>query len=222
MTKEENKKTNIAEFLLNAPKGLTLYSPIVGNVIFDEVKNRTWDKEEGEETNLLIFTHIPQKEYTQMVFYEDGRYRVFNQDNNGECLLFPSKENKTWAFWQQSLFKRGDFVYDDDIEECYFLEKSIDGDELERRDCACERLNNDFRSLRYANAKEIAHFKENLLQYGLCFDENNQSIRRQVFAQDAIPTKGKSEVPTRQDAYSEILKRIEKIEKKLDNIYDEL
>ena len=46
MTKEENKKTNIAEFLLNAPKGLTLYSPIVGNVIFDEVKNRTWDKEE--------------------------------------------------------------------------------------------------------------------------------------------------------------------------------
>lgn len=219
---EENKKTNIAEFLLNAPKGLTLYSPIVGNVIFDEVKNRTWEKEEGEETNLLIFTHIPQKEDAQMVFYEDGRYRVFNQDNNGECLLFPSKENKTWDFWQQSLFKRGDFVYDDEMEECFFLWKSIDGDELEMCNCARLRRDNGFRSLRYANMKEIEHFKENLLQYGLCFDENNQSIRKRDFAQDAMSTKEKSEVPTRQDAYSEILKRIEKIEKKLDNIYDEL
>lgn len=219
---EENKKTNIAEFLLNAPKGLTLYSPIVGNVIFDEVKNRTWDKEEGEETNLLIFTHIPQKEYTQMVFYEDGRYRVFNQDNRGECLLFPGKGNETWAFWQQSLFKRGDFVYDDEFEECFFLEKSIVCDELEMCNCACARLNYDFRSLRYANTKEIAHFKENLLQYGFYFDENDQSIRMRYFAQDATPTKGKNEAPDRQDAFSEILKRIEKIEKKLDNIYDEL
>lgn len=211
---EENKKTNIAEFLLNAPKGLTLYSPVVGNVIFDEVKNRTWDKEEGEETNLLIFTHIPQKENTQMVFYEDGRYRVFNQDNNGECLLFPSKENQTWDFWQQSLFKRGDFVYDDDIEDCYFLEKSIDGDELEMRNCACVRHNNDFRSLRYANTKEIAHFKEKLLQYGFYFDENDQSIRID-FAKDAMPTKEKYEETMNKDAFSEILKRIEKIEKKL-------
>lgn len=35
-------------------------------------------------------------------------------------------------------------------------------------------------------------------------------------------TDEKSEVPTRQDAFSEILKRIEKIEKKLDDIYDTL
>lgn len=222
MTKEENKKTNIAEFLLNAPKGLTLYSPIVGNVIFDEVKNRTWAEEEGEETNLLIFTHIPQKEYTQMVFYEDGRYRVSAQDNNGECLLFPSKGNKTWDFWQQSLFKRGDFVYDDEIEECLFLEKSIDGDELEMRNHDYVRFNNDFHSLRYANTKEIAHFKENLLQNGLYFDENDQSVRMLDFAQDTMPTKEKHEETTNKDAFSEILKRIEKIEKKLDNIYDEL
>ena len=157
-----------------------------------------------------------------MVFYEDGRYRVFNQDNNGECLLFPSKENKTWDFWQQSLFKRGDFVYDDEIEECLFLEKSIDGDELEMRNCASLRRDDDFRSLRYANKKEIAHFKENLLQYELYFDENDQSIRSRDFAQDAMLTKEKSEAQKRQDAFSEILKRIEKIEKKLDNIYDEL
>ena len=219
---EENKKNNIAEFLLNAPKGLTLYSPIVGNVIFDEVKNRTWDEEEVEETNLLIFTHIQQKEYSQMVFYEDGRYRVSNQDNNGECLLFPSKENTTWDFWQQSLFKRGDFVYDDEMEECLFLEKSIDGDELEMRNCARLRRDNDFRSLRYANTKEIAYFKENLLQYGFYFDENDQSIRTLDFDQDATPTKEKHEETINKDAFSEILKRIEKIEKKLDNIYDEL
>ena len=219
---KENKKTNSAEFLLNAPKGLTLYSPIVGNVIFDEVKNRTWDEEEVEETNLLIFTHIQQKEYSQMVFYEDGRYRVSNQDNNGECLLFPSKENTTWDFWQQSLFKRGDFVYDDEMEECLFLEKSIDGDELEMRNCARLRRDNDFRSLRYANTKEIAYFKENLLQYGFYFDENDQSIRTLDFDQDATPTKEKHEETINKDAFIEILKRIEKIEKKLDNIYDEL
>lgn len=162
------------------------------------------------------------KKHTEMVFYEDGRYRVSNQDNNGECLLFPSKENKTWDFWQQSLFKCGDFVYDDEIEECFFLEKSIDCGELEMCNCACARLNYEIRSLRYANTKEIAHFKENLLQYGFCFDEKSQSIRARDFAQDAMPTKEKYEETTNKDAFSEILKRIEKIEKKLDNIYDEL
>lgn len=61
-----------------------------------------------------------------------------------------------------------------------------------------------------------------MFPYGLCFDENNQSIRWRVFAQDAMPTKEKYEETTNKDAFSEILKRIEKIEKKLDNIYDEL
>lgn len=61
-----------------------------------------------------------------------------------------------------------------------------------------------------------------MFPYGLCFDENNQSIRWRVFAQDAMPTKEKYEETTNRDAFSEILKRIEKIEKKLDNIYDEL
>lgn len=52
--------------------------------------------------------------------------------------------------------------------------------------------------------------------------QNDQSVRMLDFAKDTMPTKEKHEETTNKDAFSEILKRIEKIEKKLDNIYDEL
>ena len=85
--------TNIAEILKNAPKGLELYSPLFGDVTLNRVKD---DDLMDDRIILLSNGHL---------FLKDGRYKI-----NGECLLFPSKNHKTWYNWQSVLFKKGDVV----------------------------------------------------------------------------------------------------------------
>ena len=67
---------NIAEILKNIPKGTKLYSPIFGDVIFEEVRQ---DYIRVKTINII------------REFYSDGRYYA-----NGECMLFPSRENRDW------------------------------------------------------------------------------------------------------------------------------
>lgn len=66
---------NIAEILKNCPKGTKLYSPIFGEVELDEVHSS------------IFVRHASNK--TLLAFYEDGKWH-----SNGECMLFPSKENR--------------------------------------------------------------------------------------------------------------------------------
>jgi hypothetical protein len=89
------EKINIAEILKDCPKGMKLYSPIFGDVYLDEIRDdirpylavvvRTFDKHEEE-------------------FLYDGRFGI-----NGECMLFPSKENRDWSTFQRP-FKDGDII----------------------------------------------------------------------------------------------------------------
>ena len=68
---------NIAEILKNVPKGTKLYSPAFGDVIFEEIR----------QDYIRVRTNNIKRE-----FYSDGRYYA-----NGECMLFPSRENRDWA-----------------------------------------------------------------------------------------------------------------------------
>lgn len=97
--------TNIAEILKNAPKGLKLYSPLFGEVEFIEVSK-----------NNMIYIEHPGSE----LFYEDGR---FYEITNSECLLFPSKEHRTWDDWQNVLFPKsiGCVVYTTLTNSAYLL-----------------------------------------------------------------------------------------------------
>lgn len=75
---------NIAEILKGCPKGTKLYSPLCGDVKILEVN---LEKKYpicviGEDESLLDFTN-------------DGRYRSYYI--NGECLLFPSKDQRDWT-----------------------------------------------------------------------------------------------------------------------------
>ena len=67
---------NIAEILKNVPKGTKLYSPIFGDVIFEDIRHDFI----RVRNNLIIRD-----------FHPDGRYYA-----NGECMLFPSRENRDW------------------------------------------------------------------------------------------------------------------------------
>lgn len=68
---------NIAEILKNMPKGFHLYSPICGDC-----------KLVGVVNNLI---KVEDKDEYIRNFLSDGKQNV-----NGECLLFPSKDNRDW------------------------------------------------------------------------------------------------------------------------------
>lgn len=81
--------TNIAELLKNAPKGMKLYSPLLGEVEFAEVMDTDY---------------VPIRVMCGTIgerFDEFGRYKG-NEYPNAECLLFPSKDCRTWEGWKAS------------------------------------------------------------------------------------------------------------------------
>lgn len=81
---------NIAEILRDCPKGTKLYSPLCGNCKLVSVINN--------------YIKVEDKEYCLRGFLIDGRVTI-----GGECLLFPSKENRDWSTFR-SPFNGGDIV----------------------------------------------------------------------------------------------------------------
>jgi hypothetical protein len=91
---------NIAELLRNAPKGLKLYSPLFGEVEFAEVMDTDY-----------VPIRVMKCGYG-LRFDEYGRY-MGNEYPDSECLLFPSKDCRTWEWWKlpvEPKFKVGDKV----------------------------------------------------------------------------------------------------------------
>ena len=80
---------NIAEILKNAPKGTKLYSPAFGEVKFICIY--------GDKIMTEDITNI------QRLFYSNGNFY-----RDGECMLFPSRENRDWN--NICLFKDGDIL----------------------------------------------------------------------------------------------------------------
>ena len=73
---------NIAEILKSVPKGTKLYSPVCGELSFVTINdNNTFPIICGNECSTYSFT-------------KEGKYVDVP---NGECVLFPSKENKDWS-----------------------------------------------------------------------------------------------------------------------------
>lgn len=86
---------NIAKILKDAPKGMKLYSPLFGEVEFIEGESMITVK----DINGVIH-----------MFFTDGK---FSNLTDAECLLFPSKEVRTWEGWQAPVkpkFKVGDWI----------------------------------------------------------------------------------------------------------------
>ena len=72
-----NKHLNLCEILKDCPKDTKLYCTFLGDVLFSKIKNNK------------IFVHIRCVEY---YFYSDG---TFNPE--GECVIFPSREQRDWS-----------------------------------------------------------------------------------------------------------------------------
>lgn len=81
------EKINIANKLKHCKKGTKLYSPLFGEVEFENVDDK-----------IEIITHTDEEEIYKAFFEKDGKYYMIYKD--AECLLFPSKDNRDWNSFQ--------------------------------------------------------------------------------------------------------------------------
>lgn len=79
-----NENLNLVEILKDCPEGTKLYSPIYGDV--ELVKVYLHDEKFPIEVKLQSNAFD--------CFYKDGR--IFTEFN-GECILFPSREQRDWS-----------------------------------------------------------------------------------------------------------------------------
>lgn len=86
---------NIAQILSECPKNTKLYSPIFGNVYLYSTS----------PNYLVISVTLNEGGKSLEQFLCDGKYTQM-----GECMLFPSKEQRDWSKFQIP-FKDGDIIY---------------------------------------------------------------------------------------------------------------
>ncbi len=92
-----NENLDLTKILDGCPKGTKFYSTIYGEVAFDRIEN-------GPYPVTFITKH-----FSLIFFAPNGRY-LKNYD--GECTLFPSKDQRDWSkfvrFWDKPKVKRFD------------------------------------------------------------------------------------------------------------------
>ena len=77
-----NENIDLTKILKDCPKGTKLYSPIFGEVNFQEICS-------GDKYAIITTNNIYNP-----IFTKEGLYYT---DTNGECTLFPSKDQRDWA-----------------------------------------------------------------------------------------------------------------------------
>lgn len=112
-----NENLNLTQVLKGCPKGTKLYSTIYGEVEFIRIDNKSIDYP-------IDFNTFDG--YT-ISLTSDGRC---NKSYDGECTLFPSKDQRDWSKWHRP-FVDGDIIADKDgfgkitKEECITVETTL-------------------------------------------------------------------------------------------------
>ena len=100
-----NENLNLIEILKDAPKGTKLWSPICGDCILDKIDTRY------TTVNYAIYC-LTVNDHSPVHFTANGKYTLCFDD--GECVLFPSKENRDWStfktLWMHKHFELGQKV----------------------------------------------------------------------------------------------------------------
>lgn len=119
-----NENLDLTEILKGCPKGTKLYSTIYGEVEFIRIDKKSID-------HPIDFNTFDG--YT-ISLTSDGRC---NKSYDGECTLFPSKDQRDWSKWQRP-FVDGDVVYAKVYDLSYIIiyHKQID-ERVYRHACLC-------------------------------------------------------------------------------------
>lgn len=87
-----NENLNLVEILKYCPKGTKLYSPIYGDVEFLQVL---------ADSKVDYQIDVKLSDNTIDSFTKDGR---INAEYKGECLLFPSRDQRDWSKFMKPKF----------------------------------------------------------------------------------------------------------------------
>ena len=89
-----NENLNLVEILKDAPKGTKLWSPVCGDCELDNInRNASYYPIECISKNLAGYPK-------SVAFTANGKSPYYFA--NGECVLFPSKDNKDWSTFKVS------------------------------------------------------------------------------------------------------------------------
>ena len=89
-----NENLNLVEILKDCPEGTKLYSPALGEVEFVRISD--------DDISFPIRVRVRYGMYT---FSSQGRFCNIEQ---GECLLFPSKEQRDWDKFKPNKTKQSE------------------------------------------------------------------------------------------------------------------
>ena len=166
------KKINIAELLKDCPKGMELYSPIFGELKFNEV---------NAINNRIL---VVQQNDCIAEFESDGR--LINC-KNGECLLFPSKDQRDWSkFVPPCQFKDGDVVAGENCVCSYItiFRKFIDDTSFSHHVCLTSFGNfkvddiSDNANLRLATEEEKTKLFDAIKANGYKWNEETKTLEK--------------------------------------------
>ena len=93
-------KVNIIEIIDKAPRKLELYCSVLGRVV---------------DIDKVFSSYVISLKTEEAVCLKGMRFSISETGaivKEGECILFPSKEYRTWKHWQRVLFKEGDLITD--------------------------------------------------------------------------------------------------------------
>lgn len=95
-----NENIDLTKILKDCPRGWKLYSSVYGEVVFIEVLDNTPD------IQMLKYPIKLMKESGKNYYVSrEGRHRY----RFGECLLFPSKEQRDWSKFTAPWYKKDMF-----------------------------------------------------------------------------------------------------------------
>ena len=92
-----NENIDLTKILKDCPKGTILYSPLAGEVEFYDIE---------VNGNLPIRVMLKGDLNTTFWFTKDGRHYDYP---DGECTLFPSKDQRDWSKFSAPWYKKEKF-----------------------------------------------------------------------------------------------------------------
>ena len=140
--------------LLFAPEGTAIWSDVEGVVTLDRYHDRSWLNEEFPAGRICV------EGYYTADYSLNGHYGEVGISKKGSCVLWPSKDHKTWDDWQSVLFNAGDFIYDYDKKRVVYLCYKIEENRYKGKLANGKYTEGWLNECRYPSMEQIEEYKK--------------------------------------------------------------
>lgn len=95
------EELNLVEILKDCPEGVKLYSPIFGEVEYNGIETTTTSDNKGYSSFIRVKAFGGYRVFFS--FNQEGKYYLAGDE--GECMLFPAKDQRDWSKFKNTQFK---------------------------------------------------------------------------------------------------------------------